>query len=260
MFNASWAGSRWDLGPKSMQAGALSGLSWAALACALVVSASPVRAQSAEEMGQFLDSTQRWLQDAAEAAQVSTPQVLRMEVQVGQLNPRLKLAPCARVEPYIPPGTRLWGRARLGLRCMDGVSKWNVFLPVSIKAYGPAWVVRNALTPGAVLTARDVTEGEVDWAEDPAAVLVDPSQWLGQVAAKPMAAGQALRTSSVKPAQAFAVGALVRVVAQGKGFSISTEAQALTSGVVGQLARVRLENGRIAAGTVLDNKTVKIEI
>lgn len=258
MFNATWAWPR--AGAGSVPFGVLRGLSWTALACALVVSTTPVHAQSAEEMGQFLDSTQRWLQEAAEAAQVSTPQVLRVEVQVGQLNTRLKLAPCARVEPYIPPGTRLWGRARLGLRCMDGVSKWNVFLPVTIKAFGPAWVLRNPVTPGAVLTPQDVMEGEIDWAEDAAAVLVDPSQWLGQIAAKAMSAGQALRSNSVKPAQAFAVGALVRVVAQGKGFSIATEAQALTSGVVGQLARVRLENGRIAAGLVLDSKTVKIEI
>ena len=32
-----------------------------------------------------------------------------MEVSVGTLDSRLRLAPCSRVEPYLPAGSRLWG-------------------------------------------------------------------------------------------------------------------------------------------------------
>jgi flagella basal body P-ring formation protein FlgA len=52
----------------------------------------------------------------------------------------------------------------------------------------------------------------------------------------------------------------VRVVAQGAGFQISSEAQALSAGVVGQTARVRMENGKVSTGTVLDMRTVKIDL
>ena len=50
----------------------------------------------------------------------------------------------------------------------------------------------------------------------------------------------------------------VRVVAQGSGFSISSDGQALTVGVIGQAARVRMDNGRILTGTVLDARTVEL--
>ncbi|MCA3033910.1 MAG: hypothetical protein ING33_01670, partial [Rhodocyclaceae bacterium] len=46
-----------------------------------------------------------------------TSQILgRIEVDVGQLDPRLNLAPCGRTEAYLTAGTRLWGKSKVGLR------------------------------------------------------------------------------------------------------------------------------------------------
>jgi flagella basal body P-ring formation protein FlgA len=64
----------------------------------------------------------------------------------------------------------------------------------------------------------------------------------------------------VRPAQVFQAGSQVRVVAQGVGFQIAADGQALTPGVVGQSARVRMDNGRVASGLVLDVKTVRIDL
>jgi flagella basal body P-ring formation protein FlgA len=41
---------------------------------------------------------------------------------------------------------------------------------------------------------------------------------------------------------------------------VSSDGQALSAGIVGQSARVRLDNGRVANGIVLDVRTVKIEL
>jgi flagella basal body P-ring formation protein FlgA len=125
---------------------------------------------------------------------------------------------------------------------------------------GPAWVVKNPVAVGAVLTAADVVEAEVDWAEDPAAVLQDRTVWVGQTASRSLNTGQVLRQGMVKPTQVFQAGASVRVVALGRGFQVSGDAQALSVGVVGQTARVRMDNGRVASGTVLDVRTVKIDL
>lgn len=89
-------------------------------------------------------------------------QVLRPEVIMGSLDPRLKLAPCGRVEPYLPPGTRLWGRSRVGLRCLEGAVHWNVFLPVTVKAWGPAWVLVRPVTAGTPLVQEDAEIAEID--------------------------------------------------------------------------------------------------
>ena len=208
----------------------------------------------------FVATTQHWLDDAVGKAHLATAAPLRMEISLGQLDARLRLAPCARIEPYIPAGLRLWGKTRLGLRCVEGGARWNVFLPVTIKAFGPAWVLNNNIVAGTVLTAADAMETEADWAAETSPMVADQAQWLGQVAAYSLVAGQPLRRSMVKAAQAFPAGTQVRVVAQGPGFQISSDAQALSAGVVGQSVRLRTESGRITSGVVVDERTVRLAL
>lgn len=203
---------------------------------------------------------QDWLRDATQSVQSSSGPALRLEVKVGALDSRLKLAPCGNVEPYLPPGSRLWGRTRIGLRCIDGVSRWNVSLPVTVNAFGKAWVIKGTVQPGAAITEDDVVEAEVNWAEEYSPVIKDRGLWVGQTATRMLTTGQTLRQGMVKPAQVFQAGAQVRVVAEGAGFQVSSDAQALSAGVVGQVARVRMENGRVSSGVVLDTKTVKIDL
>ena len=217
-------------------------------------------AQTEASEAELQTMSRRWLDQAVSAAGEASKAPLRMEVTVGALDSRLKLAACARVEPYLPPGVRLWGNARLGLRCVEGRVKWNVFLPVSVKAYGQAWVVRRDVVSGAALTADDLMAAEVDWAAEPSPVLATPQQWLGQVALRALSTGQTLRQNMVRPAQVFQAGASVRVVAQGAGFQIASEGQALGAGVIGQVVKVRMDNGRIMSGIVLDARTVKMDM
>ncbi|WP_180124718.1 flagellar basal body P-ring formation chaperone FlgA [Rhodoferax sp. BLA1] len=201
-------------------------------------------------------SAQRWVNDMLSQQRSELP--LRMEVVVGQLDRRLTLAPCAHVEPYLPPNVRLWGKARLGLRCVQGAVKWNVFLPITIKAMGPAWVIKGQVAPGATLQASDAMAMEVDWAEGNAAIVANQSAWVGKTATRLLSTGQALRQDMVKAAQVFQTGAQVRVVAVGVGFEIAARAQALSAGVVGQNAMVRMENGQVITGTVSDERTVRV--
>ena len=171
----------------------------AALVCSLGLGISataqtqpsaPVGGLSAEWMA----AAQGWVEQAVAAAQsAQQPNPLRLETVLGEPDSRLRLAPCARVEPFVPPGTRLWGKTRLGLRCAEGVSRWSIFLPLTVKAFGPAWVVRGELAAGTVLNVGDAMQAEVDWAQEPSPILATPAQWLGQVAVRTLGTGQALR-------------------------------------------------------------------
>jgi flagella basal body P-ring formation protein FlgA len=135
-----------------------------------------------------------------------------------------------------------------------------VSIPVTVNAFGNAWVIRDQVPAGATLTDLNAVEVEVNWAQEVSPVLSDKSQWLSQVATRSLGTGQTLRQGMVKPAQVFQAGAQVRVTANGAGFQVSSEAQALSAGVVGQLARVRMDNGRVTSGLVLDVRTVKIDL
>ena len=226
----------------------------------LFVPAARLYAQAQAPEQALIESTQRWLNEEITKLKPSADQPLRMQVTLGALDSRLQLAPCAKMEPYIPVGTRLWGKTRLGIRCTQGAVKWNVFLPVTVKAFGNAWVIKGNVASGAVLTAGDALLSEVDWAEEASPVVFDAAQWVGQVATRQLSTGQVVRQSVLKPAQVFQAGAQIRVVAQGPGFQVVSDGQALSAGVIGQLARVRMDNGRILSGVVMDARTVKVEL
>jgi len=185
---------------------------------------------------------------------------LRPEIVMGQLDSRLRLAPCGAIEPYLPPGTRLWGRSKVGLRCVDGVSRWNVFVPVTVKAWGPAWVVKANVPAGETLNADHAEQAEVDWAAHPSPVLAMSQRWIGHQTAYPLQAGQPLRENMVRAPQAFEAGAQVKVSSGGAGFSISVIGQAVAAARIGEPARVRLPNGRVVTGTVRPDQTVSIDL
>ncbi|MFT4241269.1 MAG: flagellar basal body P-ring formation chaperone FlgA [Acidovorax sp.] len=230
----------------------------ALLGCFVLAWAGSAAAQVSPQMAADLSAiTQRWLDDAL--AQNAQALPLRMEVSVGTLDPRLTLAPCARVQPYLPAGSKLWGRTRLGLKCVEGAVAWNVFLPVTVRAFGPAWVLNGNVASGAVLTQADASQAEVDWAADAAPVVANES-WVGQIAARPLVAGQALRQPMLKTPDLFRAGAQVRVVAQGPGFAVTSAGQALSAGGAGQIVRVRMDNGRIVSGIVNENGAIDVAL
>jgi flagella basal body P-ring formation protein FlgA len=221
---------------------------------------SSAQAQSLASEQELLGAARRWVNQSVSAMPSPGGVPLRLTVTYGALDSRLRLGSCVRVEPYMPPGSRLWGKTRLGLRCLEGASKWNVFLPVQVKAVGRAWVVRKDVSAGVPLGEADVMPAEVDWAEEASSIVVEPAQWQGQVTVRALTTGQALRQSMLRPAQVFQAGAQVRVLAQGPGFQITSDGQALSAGIVGQLTKVRMDNGRVMSVTVLDGRTVRLEI
>jgi len=231
-----------------------------ALVAALAAWMPAARAQGVGSEADVPALVQRWVQPqlAQPAADGQPP--LRLSASVGAVDARLRLAPCERAEAYLPAGARLWGATRVGVRCLQGPTRWNVFVPVTVQAHGSAWVLRRPVASGATLAEDDVMPAEVDWAADASPVLAAREAWLGQVAMRALPAGAVLRQNMVRAPQVFQAGAPVRVVVQGGGFQISAEAQALTAGQVGQPARVRMDNGRILSGVVLDGRTVRIEM
>lgn len=204
-------------------------------------------------------ASQVWSRDAQPhpGAQASAP---RIEVELGQLDPRLVLAPCQQIEPYVPVGARMAGRTRIGLRCLQGSSKWNVFLPLTVKIFGRALVSSTALPSGTVVRVHHLAEAEVDLAHSAEPVIQSAESLLGRTLARPLAAGDAFRSTDLKLRHWFAAGELVKVVAIGPGFSVSAEGQALGPGLEGQPTRVRTESGRIVTGMPTAERRVEMAL
>jgi flagella basal body P-ring formation protein FlgA len=182
----------------------------------------------------------------------------RIEVSIGTLDPRLQLAPCARIEPYLLPGTRLWGRTAIGVRCLEGAA-WTVALPVTVTVRGRAVVAGEAMAAGSQPATGSLRIEEAELTRETGTPVTDPAQLAGKTLVRPVAAGQVLRLEHLRATPAVSAGDPVRIQVVGQGFVIQAEGQALAAAAEGQPIRVRTDTGRILAGT-LRGRTVEVRI
>ena len=222
--------------------------------CLLAVAA---RAQEPSDLASAL------LQQSAHAlagslnAEGPTP---RIEVQLGAPDARLRLAPCQRTEAYLPAGHRAIGRTRVGLRCLQGTTLWNITLPAQVKVWANGLVAMAPLPAGTRLAAHHLHLALIDWGADGGAAFASPTPVLGRELARPLAAGAAVRSDDLKQRQWFSAGETVQLVARGSGFAVSGEGEALSHGIEGQPARVRTPSGRILSGRPSGDRVVEVSL
>lgn len=180
-----------------------------------------------------------------------------VEITVGEPDPRLQLAPCRAFEPFVPTGARLWGKTSLGVRCTDGAN-WTIYVPTHIRVFAPGLVAARALTRGQAVTAEDFQVERVEMSALPAGVLAATDPPEGKLAARNIAAGEVLRRDFFVAPTVFQPGDAVRVLAGGRGFSISTEGKALTSAREGQTAQAALGQGRVVTGVARAGKIIEM--
>lgn len=184
----------------------------------------------------------------------------RVSFELGELDPRLRLAPCQRIQAYLPAGARLWGRTRVGLRCEQGPVRWNVFWPVTVRVWGQAVVAAGPLRPGEPLTAADLQLAEVDLAAESAAAVLQPAALIGRSVTRALAAGHAIRVDDVRPRRWFALGDVVTVNVLGEGFKVQAEGRAMAHGDEGQCVRIRAENGRTVCAMPVGERLAELRL
>lgn len=234
-------------------------------ASALAGAAAAAPSEAAEAAGtslseDLLSSVHKLAGDAALLVWPASGKPPRVEVVVGQLNPRLRLAPCEQIVPFLPPGARPLGSTRIGLRCAKGAVAWRVTLPMSVKVWAPALVARTTLPAGTVLQANQLVNDEVDVAARADAAIVLERDAVGRTLQRGLAAGDTLRTGDIKVRIFFQAGDTVRVVAGGNGFSVSGEGQALSPGSEGRNAQVKLSSGRVITGVATAERQVEVAL
>ncbi len=234
-----------------------------ALLLGLSAGLAPALAGAQSAMPLALLAPQQWAQAldlATQSAQLLAPAKARVVVTAGQLDPRLKLAPCTEVQAFMPAGIPAWGRSRVGLRCVKGSAHWQVFLPIQVDVWAWAPVLARALPAGAQLDDSMLAQAEVNWATSATAPHQHASTLSGRVLARPLNAGQALWAADLKARQWFSQGEVVRIVAQGTGFAISAEGTALGVGLEGQTVRVKTESGRIISAWPVGLRQVEFSL
>lgn len=181
----------------------------------------------------------------------------RFDVEMGEIDPRLNLAPCGAMEPFVPPGAQLWGSTRLGIRCTQGAA-WRITVPVNIRVWGTALQLTRAVPSGQPVSELDVEEADVELSRLPVGSWLTREQLEGKVATRALSPGTVLRQGDVRQPMTIASGDLVTIVLKGSGFSISGEGKALGAGAPGQSLRVQTASGKILQGTVRAGRQVDV--
>jgi flagella basal body P-ring formation protein FlgA len=181
-----------------------------------------------------------------------------VEIVVGEPDARLALAPCARYEPFVPKGAKLWGRSSLGVRCAEGAN-WTVYLPIEVRVFAPALLAARPIGRGQPVGADDVRIERIDLTRTNSPVYGADESLEGLVTTRAIAAGEPLRRDLVKPPPILVAGDPVKVVYDGNGFAASIDGKALTAAGDGQAVRVTTAAGRILTGIARPGHVVVVK-
>ena len=176
---------------------------------------------------------------------------------IGQLDARTQLSPCESFEPFLPAGSRLWGKSTVGVRCL-GPSNWTVYIPVQVNVSGNYLISARAMAAGHIVGAEDVTVRSGDLSTLPTTAITDQTLAIGNTVKFGMAAGQPLRSDQLIAPWAVQQGHTVKTISKGSGFSVSSEGIALANAVAGQAVQVKTPSGQTVRGIARSGGIVEV--
>ncbi|WP_076591617.1 flagellar basal body P-ring formation chaperone FlgA [Herminiimonas arsenitoxidans] len=170
-----------------------------------------------------------------------------VQVTVGAIDPRMKLPACTVPEGFLPPASKAWGKTTVGIRC-NAPSAWTIYVSAQVRVHGEYIAAAAPLAQGQTITQGDIAKVKGDLTNLPSGVITDASLAIGRTAATTISLGSPLRQDALRNQQAIQQGQAVRVVFNGDGFSVSSEARALNNANEGQLTQVRTPAGQVVSG------------
>ncbi|MCU0840798.1 MAG: flagellar basal body P-ring formation chaperone FlgA [Thiobacillaceae bacterium] len=206
-----------------------------------------------QDWGLARQAAERHLRELAERTYAGTQAM----VEVGPVDPRLRMTRCAKLEFSLPPGSRPAGNGSLGVRC-ESPEPWSLYLTYQIGLRGPALVLKWPVAARQALREQDVETRAIVYETTPDRYLRRGESFEGAVAARPLAAGQALTVDSIQRRQAVRAGQRVKLIVVGSGFQVSQEGVALNDAAAGDTVRVRAPNGRVLQGSATADGRVRM--
>lgn len=172
-----------------------------------------------------------------------------------------------RVE--VPEGAkvelRFRGRPKLGANTAlvvfekDGLRLGQARVVGFVEAEIPVVVAKRPLARHTILGAEDITLELRPASRLPKDVLTRKEEALGKRLRMSLRAGQLVRRYALEVPPVIKRGDLVRIVAEGPGFTVTAVGEARQDGRPGEIIRVRnLESKREVFAKVVDQKTVKV--
>ncbi len=181
----------------------------------------------------------------------------RVAYTVGAPDAQSTLPVCRTAEPFMPPGSRLWGNTTLGIRC-TGPTPWTVYLPVEVRVWGAVVHTTRSIPQHQPIGEADLAVQQGDLTQLPAGVVTDVRAAVGKTLVTTLQPGQPLRMDLLRAPTVIQQGQPVKLLVQGRGFTVTGEGRALTAATDGQLVQVRVQSGLVVSGLARHGATVEV--
>lgn len=211
--------------------------------------------QSIQSVESIREAAQAFLEQEASSEQG------RIEIEVGQLDPRLRLQRCELpLSVAFPPAGRRSGNLTVGVRC-DGDKPWTIYVQAKVKVMLPVVVSTGPISRGSRVSSSDLTLEERDVGSIVGGYLTDIEEAVGLQMRRSVRPGMVLEKNMLKAEKVVKRGEMVTILAETSGIEVRMEGKALEDGTRGEVIRVEnLSSGKQIEAQVIAAGLVKVRL
>ncbi len=182
-----------------------------------------------------------------------------MQVNVGALDTRLRLAPCADpLNAALPPGATFRARMTVAVSCTSGTN-WTVYVPVTVDTQTSVLILRRAAGRGERLRPEDVESQTRVISGTGDSYLTDPAELTGRTVKRPLGAGTALTADLLVDDLVVRRGQRVTLLASVGSLEVRAAGLAMNDApAAGRVKVQNLSSNRIVEGVVETADVIRI--
>ncbi|HEF4763067.1 TPA: flagellar basal body P-ring formation protein FlgA [Pseudomonas putida] len=168
----------------------------------------------------------------------------RYEIQVNQLDPRLRMPMCDKeLTASLESPAKPLGRVTVKVRC-EGSSPWTVFVPAQVRLFRDVVTTSRPLRRAGIVEPEDVILRERDISAINQGYLTSLDQAIGQRLTRPMVADQVITLVHLEQAEVIRKGDQVVITARSGTLSVRMPGEALANGGMSEQIRVKNLNSQ----------------
>jgi len=183
------------------------------------------------------------------------------KIVVKKLDRRLRLAACQqKLESFLPPGRGLSGRTTVGIKC-NHKKNWTLYVNATIHHFESIVVAKRSIPRGSIIKESDLILIEQDISRLNGAYLRDTTLAVGKKVKQTIRANAPLTQRVLIEPQAIKRGDPITIIAQNSLLEIRAPGNALASGKIGDIIRVKnTKSQKIVEARIASKNTVTVQM
>ncbi len=182
----------------------------------------------------------------------------RIEFEVARVDPNLRMPSCSKKLTLKKNEPRLLGRVSIQVRC-DGNNPWQIYVPVTVKAYQKVVTAAAPLTRDQRLDESVIALTEKDISRLTQGYYSSVSEVLGKSLKRPVSLNGVIQPNMVIEAMVIKRGDEVMILAKIGTLSVKSHGIAVNNGRIGQQIQVKNKaSKRVITARVISSTLVEV--